>query len=124
VGETLVVEAGHTFLATHDGENDRVLEGRAKHRLNGAVRVAYPKWGIEVGGRIAVELGRVYFVPDAQDVERKTDARALTQLDVRLSKHFTQHLEIAAGVDNLLDAGDRFALLRPRTVYGSIGGRY
>jgi outer membrane receptor for ferrienterochelin and colicins len=124
VGEILVVDAGHTFMATHDGENDRVLEGRAKHRLNGAVRVAYPDWGLELGGRIAVQLGRVYFVPDARDVERKTDSTALTQLDVRLSKHFTEHLEIAAGVDNLLDAGDRFALLRPLTVYGSIGGRY
>jgi outer membrane receptor for ferrienterochelin and colicins len=124
LGEMLVVDAGHTFMATHDGENDRVLEGRAKHRLSGAVRVAHPSWGLELGGRIAVELGRVYFVPDARDVERETHAAAFTQLDVRLSKHFTQHLEIAAGVDNLLDTADKFALLRPRTIYGSIGGRY
>lgn len=124
VGEILVVDAGHTFMATYDGENDRVLEGRAKHRFSGAVRVAYPDWGLELGGRIAVQLGRVYFIPDARDVDRETDALALTQLDVRLSKHFTRHLEIAAGADNLLDAGDQFAALRPLTVYGSIGGRY
>lgn len=123
-GDKLAIDLGDTWMATHDGENDRVLEGRATHRLSAAVRAAYPDWGVEFIGRIALQIGRVYFVQDQNDVERKTDADTLTQCDLRIAKHFGTHLEIAAGIDNLFDAGDQFVAPRPRTVYGSIGGRY
>ena len=124
VGQVFAIDVGDTWMATHDGENARVLEGRATHRLTGGVRAAYPDWGVELVGRLAVQLGRVYFVPDEDDVQRRTETDPLTQCDLRLAKHFGPHLEAAVGVDNLFDAGDQFALLRPRTVYGSIGGRY
>jgi outer membrane receptor for ferrienterochelin and colicins len=123
-GQILSLDLGHTFMATWDGENDRVLEGRPTHRFNAALHVAHPDWALEFGARLAVQLGRVYFVQDANEVERETDAKALTNLDLRASKHFSEHLELAIGVDNLLDAGDQFVALRPRTVYGSIGGKY
>jgi hypothetical protein len=51
-------------------------------------------------------------------------ADPLAHIYLRLFKRFTRHLEIFAGVDNLLDAGDRFSVLRPFTVYGGARGRY
>ncbi len=66
----------------------------------------------------------MYFRPEDDGEERERHAGPLTQIDLRLSKHFTEHLEIAAGVDNLLDEVDPYALLRPRTVYASVGGKY
>lgn len=118
------LDVGHTLMATHDGENDRVLEGRATHRFSGSVRATYPAWGIDLTGRIATQLGRTYFVPDRNDEERKTIADPLTQCDLRLAKHLGDHLELAIGIDNLFDAGDQFIGPRPRTVYGTVSGRY
>jgi outer membrane receptor for ferrienterochelin and colicins len=118
------IDFGHTLMATHDGENDRVLEGRATHRLSGSVRAAHPAWGLDFVARVASQLGRAYFVPGRNDVDRKVIADPLTQCDVRLAKHFGDHLELAAGVDNLFDAGDEYLGPRPRTVYGSLSGRY
>jgi outer membrane receptor for ferrienterochelin and colicins len=124
VGEILALNVGYTWMATHDGEHDRVLEGRARHRVAGSFHVAYPDLSVEFGTRFATQIGRVYFRPDAGGTERERHAGLLTQMDLRLSKHFTEHLEIAAGIDNLLDEVDPYALLRPRTVYASIGGKY
>ena len=46
------------------------------------------------------------------------------QVDLRLSKTVTRHLELFVGIDNLLDAGDAYSVLRPFTVYGGARGRY
>jgi outer membrane receptor for ferrienterochelin and colicins len=124
ITEVLALDAGYTWMATHDGENDRVLEGRAKHRVSGSLRLGYSDWGLDFVSRFATQIGRVYFRPDSRGRDRAEHADPLTQIDLRVSKHFTDHFEIAAGVDNLLDAEDPYALLRPRTVYGTIGGRY
>jgi outer membrane receptor for ferrienterochelin and colicins len=123
-GEELSLRAGYTWLATHDGENDRELEGRPAHRITALLNVAPAGWDLDFNARFAVSLGRVFFEADDTGVEHEVVADPLTLLDLRLSKHITRHLELAVGVDNLFDAGDRFTVLRPRTVYGSIGGKY
>jgi outer membrane receptor for ferrienterochelin and colicins len=124
IDEVLALDAGHTWMATHDGENNRVLEGRAKHRLSGALRLGYPPFGLDFVSRFATQIGRVYFPTDSRGRVRTAHADPLTQIDFHISKHFTDHFAISAGVDNLLDAEDPYALLRPRTVYATIGGRY
>jgi outer membrane cobalamin receptor len=123
-GDELSARVGYTWMATHDGENDRVLEGRPTHRINALVHVAPAGWDLDFNARCALLLGRVFFEVDEADVEQKVEADPLLQVDLRLSKHITRHLELAVGVDNLFDAGDRFTVLRPRTIYGSIGGKY
>ncbi len=123
-GDWLSALIGYTFMETWDGENRRVLEGRPKHRLNAALRVAYPAWGLELGSRFAVQIERVFFVVDEQnEAGRPTVAPALAQLDLRIAKQFFERLELAAGIDNVLDAGDRFTVIRPRIFYGGITGK-
>ena len=123
-GDELSFRVGYTWMATHDGENDRVLEGRPVHRITAFLHVAPAGWDADFNARFGLQLGRVFFRVDEMDVEQEQKADPLAQLDLRLSKHFTQHLELAVGVDNLLDAGDEYTVLRPRTFYGSIAGKY
>ena len=123
-GDELSFRVGYTWMATHDGENDRVLEGRPVHRITAFLHVAPAGWDADFNARFGLQLGRVFFRVDEMDVEQEQKADPLAQLDLRLSKHFTQHLDLAVGVDNLLDAGDEYTVLRPRTFYGSIAGKY
>jgi len=115
---------GYTFTETWDGENERRLEGRARHRWTTATRIAHPAWELELGVRAALLLGRTFYVADESGDEEEVVAPAQAQLDLRVAKHFTRHLELFAGVDNLLDAGDRYSGMRPATFYGGLRGRY
>lgn len=125
IDDLLTINAGYTLTETWDGENDRRLEGRARHRITLSARFAYEPWEIAFVARGALSLDRVYYVDDDGDgIEEELFADPLAQVDLRLSKRFTHHLEIFAGIDNLLDAGDRFSVLRPFTVYGGAQGRY
>lgn len=125
VDDILTVNAGYTLTETWDGESQRRLEGRARHRFTLSARVAYEPWEIAFVARGALSLDRVYYIDDDGDgIEEEMYAEPLAQVDLRLSKSFTRHFEIFAGIDNLLDAGDRFSVLRPFTVYGGARGRY
>jgi outer membrane receptor for ferrienterochelin and colicins len=115
---------GYTWLRTWDGENQRELEGRAKHRVTLGARFAWPAWQLELTTRAAVAIGRVYFVEQQDGSEARVTPAAQAQLDARVAKHFGRYLEVFAGVDNLLDAGDSYAALRPFTLYAGARGRY
>jgi len=121
----LSLTLGYTFLSTWDGENERQLEGRPAHRPTFSGRVMYPAWDIGLVFRGAFLFDRVYY----QDLDGDGDAEELyqdpiSQIDLRLFKRFTRHLELFVGVDNLLDSGDEFSVLRPLTVYGGARGQY
>jgi outer membrane receptor for ferrienterochelin and colicins len=125
VDELLTVSAGYTLTETWDGEQARQLEGRARHRLTLSARFAYEPWELELVARAAVLLDRVFYVdPDGDGIDEAVAGDPLAQVDLRVAKRFTRHLELFVGIDNLLDAGDAFTLLRPFTVYGGARGRY
>lgn len=125
VDDILTINAGYTLTETWDGESERRLEGRARHRFTLSAQLAYDPWEIGLVARAALSVDRVYYLDDDNDgVEEELYADPLAQVDLRLFKRFTRHLEIFAGIDNLLDAGDRFSVLRPFTVYGGARGRY
>jgi outer membrane receptor for ferrienterochelin and colicin len=116
----------YAWLDTWDGENNRPLAGRPRHRFAGNVRYQHPATELEFVVRAAVSLGRQYYVPesDTSSVERTVNTKPLAQADVRVAKHFGRLLELFIGIDNLFDAGDAYATIRPRTVYGGARGRY
>lgn len=125
VDEVLTINAGYTLTETWDGESERRLEGRARHRFTLSAQLKHDPWEIGFVARAALSVDRVYYLDDDGDgVEEELYADPLAQIDLRLFKRFTRHLEIFAGIDNLLDAGDRFSVLRPFTVYGGARGRY
>lgn len=122
--DVLSVNLGYTWLRTWNGEDERELEGRPHHRLSAAARLGYAPWAVELTARGLVQIGRQYYVPETDEEERAVTADPLAQVDVRLGKRFTRHLELAVGIDNLLDSTDQFTVLRPFTFYGSLSGRY
>jgi len=124
VGEVFSVQLGHTWLETWDAEQRRELEGRPRHRINGTARVRHPGWDAELNARAVVQLRRVFYTPNDDGSERTRIADPMAQVDLRASKRLGPHLELAVGVDNLLDAGDSFSVLRPFTFYGAVSGRY
>lgn len=125
VDDTLGLIAGYTLTETWDGEQERRLEGRARHRVTLAARLAYEPWEISFVARGALMLDRVFYVDeDGDGLEEEIFGEPVAQVDLRLAKRFTRHLELFVGVDNLLDAGDTFTALRPFTVYGGARGRY
>ena len=90
-----------------------------------AARLAYAPWEISFVARGALMLDRVFYVDeDGDGLEEEIFGEPVAQVDLRLAKRFTRHLELFVGVDNLLDAGDTFTALRPFTVYGGARGRY
>src|SRR5690606_19262405 len=107
VDDILTINAGYTLTETWDGESERRLEGRARHRFTLSAQLKYDPWEIGLVARAALSVDRVYYVDDDNDgVEEELYADPLAQVDLRLFKRFTRHLEIFAGIDNLLDAGD------------------
>jgi len=116
----------YTYADTWDAETQRRIGSRARHRLTANFRAMHPTSELEFVARAAVSWGRLYYVPDmnAPDGERAAHPAALAQLDLRAAKHFGRLLELFVGIDNLLNAGDDYAVLRPRTVYGGLRGRY
>jgi outer membrane receptor for ferrienterochelin and colicins len=124
VDEVFTSTFGYGLTETWDGENERRLEGRARHRFTARARVEHPGWELELTARASLMLGRTFYPAGEDGDESELVAPALAQLDLRVAKHFTRHFELFAGADNLLDAGDRYSVLRPATFYGGARGRY
>jgi outer membrane receptor for ferrienterochelin and colicins len=117
--------AGYSFTVTRDEENDRQLEGRARHRPTASLRATFDSVDVDVTGRAAVLVGRTFYLDeDGDGSEERIVGDPLTQLDFRVEKRFGRHLGLFLGVDNVLDAGDRFTVFRPRTFYGGAWGKY
>lgn len=125
VEDTAQLMLGYTWLDTWDGENQRQLEGRPRHRFTANMRFMLP-WQIEVVGRSALSLGRVFYVDDSDGSghQHAVHPRPLAQVDARIAKHFDPYLEVFIGADNIFDAGDPYTAILPFTVYGGARGKY
>jgi outer membrane receptor for ferrienterochelin and colicins len=127
--------AGYAFLDTRDEAADRPLENRPAHRVTASANIDHRESGLGANARFALSVDRVVFVDDDGDgVESRQTLAPLAQLDLRVSWAFLeqlapdrsahQDLEVSAGVDNVLDGGDAFLVLRPRTYWLALRGRY
>lgn len=121
----LRLTASYTFTDTWDEDAERVLEGRAPHRITLAATFDHREWELGGTARCALTSERPFFSDsDGDGIEEATFAPWVAQIDIRLWKRFTRHFEISVGIDNLTDAGDSFLALRPRTFHGGVRGRY
>lgn len=128
-GEWLSATLSYAYTATWDGENQRKLEGNPPQRAAAYLQLTHPSWGIVLVARGSLSIGRTFYVSDAgldamNTAERAVVPKPLTQLSLRAAKEFGRALELFAGVDNLLYAGDAYTALRPLVVYGGARGRY
>jgi outer membrane receptor for ferrienterochelin and colicins len=131
----LRVLAGYAFLDTRDQAADRPLENRPAHRVTASANVDHRETGLGANARFALSMDRVVFLDDDGDgIETRRALEPIAQLDLRVSWAFLerlvpgrsehQDLEISLGVDNVLDAGDAYLALRPRTYWLAARGRY
>lgn len=121
----LRLTASYTFTDTWDEDAQRVIEGRAPHRITFGATFDHPEWELGGTARCAVTSERPFFSDsDGDGIEETTFEPWIAQVDIRIWKRFTRHFEVSVGVDNLTDAGDNFLALRPRTFYGGVRGRY
>jgi outer membrane receptor protein involved in Fe transport len=118
------LQAGHTLLYTWDGEEDREIEGRPRHRISVNLRIAHPTWGTSLLLRAAVQLRRVYFPQDERGNAVRKLAPALWNVDVRASQPITKFAEVSVGIENLLDVHDDFMVVLPFTLSASLRGTY
>lgn len=126
--------SGYAFLDTRDETAQRPLENRPAHRVTASAQLEHRETGLGANARFALSLDRVVFVDDDRDgLESARVLDPVAQLDVRLSWAFLEHLapgraphqdiEVSVGIDNVLDAGDAFLVLRPRTYWAALRGR-
>jgi len=109
------------FVETWDGENDRRLEGRPRHRLTASLRGEIEKAELVFTARAAFLMGRTYYPTTASGEVTRVNPGAIAQIDLRVEKRFGEKLALFFGVENLADAGDAYLMLRPRTFYGGVG---
>ncbi|HET8940134.1 MAG TPA: TonB-dependent receptor [Polyangiales bacterium] len=125
----LSCDLSYTFTSAWNVALDRPLEGIARHRPTAVLRFHRDDWGTTARVRGSAQLGRVYFGDGTRDVaerdsDQRIDAKALLTADMRLEKTLGDYLEVFAGIDNLLGAGDTYTALRPRTYYAGLSGHY
>ncbi len=127
--------AGYAFLDARDDSLDRPLENRPAHRVTASAQLDEPTTGLGANARFAYSLDRVVFLDTDNDgAEETIPLGPVAQLDLRVAWRmlglFTalreeyQELELSIGVDNVLDAGDAYLVLRPRTYWLALRGRY
>jgi outer membrane receptor for ferrienterochelin and colicins len=122
----LVIDGSYTFVHAWDHTQDRVLPGRPRHSGTAGLRWSRPQWGTAIAVRSSILGPRAYFSDtDGDDVEDETQSPAFATLDARVSQAFTRHVQVFAGIENALDAGNATDTpLQPRTFYGGVTVRY
>ena len=120
------LQLGYTLTDTLDVERDRPLEGRALHKGTAKVSGGYSPWGLHGMTRAALVGEQRFYVDDNGDgQEEDVVTDPYINLDVRLSQALGSLLEIFAGIDNVLNAGDaRYLPLPPRFIYVGLSGRF
>jgi outer membrane receptor for ferrienterochelin and colicins len=125
----LSCELSYTYTNGWNAQQQRPLEGVARHRPTTLLRFHREDWGTSLRLRGSLLLGRVYFGDGEQsaaegDGDKRIDAPALVTGDVRIEQVVAEHFEAFVGVDNLLGAADIYTALRPRTFYAGLSGHY
>ncbi|MBL4687900.1 MAG: TonB-dependent receptor, partial [Nannocystaceae bacterium] len=122
----LTIDGSYTFVHTRDHAAGRPLPGRARHSGTAGLRYLRPVSGTGLRVRSSI-LGRRSFFSDTDDdgVDEERRSPAFVTLDVRASQRLFTYVQVFAGIENLLDAGNPTDNpLQPRTYYGGVTVRY
>lgn len=122
----LTLEGSYTFVHTRDHEQDRPLPGRPRHAGTAGLSYSRPAWGTSIRLRSAIFGERVFYADmDGDEVEEAQTSPAFATLDLRLGQSIFHYLQVFAGIENILDAGNATDNpLQPRTFYGGATLRY
>lgn len=118
----VTTELGYTLLDARSLPDGKVLENRARHRVNAVITFRQSDWGTEAVLRGALTSSRtVYLSSNGVDPTDPTTAPAYGLLDLRVQQRVYRWLSVFVGARNLLDAGDvRYLPLAPRQFYGGL----
>lgn len=122
VGRKLRLDAGYTFTDARDLEHDRVLDGRAPHRVTLA-----STWRTEFGTSFTARgewvSERKFFPLETGGQERIGDAYVF--LNLRAQQPIMDRVSLLGGVDNVFDAGHLETLpIRPRAYWAGLNFTY
>jgi outer membrane receptor for ferrienterochelin and colicins len=118
----LRADLSYTLTLARDLEENRPLEGRARHR--GTFTLGYRHAGLGLSGQARGSLvgARPFYLDDGGDVlgpPEYSDAHAI--MGLRVAKVVWRKMEVFLGADNLLGAGEEIYLpIAPRTFYGGL----
>ncbi|MEO0324825.1 MAG: TonB-dependent receptor [Myxococcota bacterium] len=117
--DVLSIKLAYHYLDARDLSQDRVLEGRARHRGSLRVRVA-PNEGRTalIARTLLVGPRPFYFTEDG--VPLTIEAGSYLSLDLRGEQQLGHGLSAFVGVDNAFNAGGQFLGIRPRTYYAGV----
>jgi outer membrane receptor for ferrienterochelin and colicins len=122
----LRADVSYTLTLARDLEEDRPLEGRARHR--GTFRLGYrhERLGLQANARGSLVGSRPFYRDDEGDgVIETVNSDPHASLGLRFEKVIWQQIEAFVGADNLLGAGDELYLpIAPRAFYGGLDFRY
>ena len=122
----LLTDGSYTLLDAQNLDEDRFLQGRARHRVTFRLRSQIREIGLSAWVRGTFVSSRPFYTPDADDtsVTIRTIADAYTTIDARIAQSVGEHITVFVGVDNLLNAGDpQFLAIPPFGIYGGLDAR-
>ena len=122
----LTFDGSYTFVHTVNHATGRPLPGRARNSGTVGLRYFRAAWGTGLRVRSTIIGKRAFFTDtDDDDIEEQIDSPAFATVDLRLSQRFVQYVQVFAGIENILDAGNATDNpLQPRTYYGGLTVRY
>lgn len=123
--DLLALNLGYTLMQTHNGELERPLVGRPIHRATTRLSSHVASLGLTFNFRGSLALLRPYFEdPDGDGTQELIYGDPLFEADLSVTKSFSRHFELYAGINNLANAGDIYAAITPRQGYAGVRGSY
>lgn len=118
----LKTSVGYGFLDARNRDTGMKLEGRATHRVNGTVSLRSREMNNELTARASFVGSRPFI---ARGGEEWVDVDPYFLLTVHIRQGVTDSIDLIAGGDNLLGAGEvDFLPMAPRTFYAGMAVRY
>ena len=126
IRKRLSVDGSYTLLHTRDHATGNPLPGRARHAGTAGLRYVRPASGTTLRIRSSIFGPRTFTAGVDDDGETElTMSPAFVAMDVRVGQQLWQYVQIFAGVENVLDAGNATDNpLQPRTYYGGLTIRH
>lgn len=111
----------YVLMDTKDLEEDRPIEGRAKHRGTFQLRYRLDSIGLSMLARGSFNGTRLFYPSEDETIE----ADPYVLVDLRVQQEIWDHFSAFAGIDNLLDTGDPdYLAIPPRLFYAGLNARY
>ncbi|MEC7987031.1 MAG: TonB-dependent receptor [Myxococcota bacterium] len=120
----LSINGNYNLIDTKDIEQDRPLEGRARHNASAGLRLVFDTGTMLQGNASFVGPRSFYFDVDGDGQEDSVQSDPYSMLNVRIAQKIGDQFELFIGANNILDAGESdFLNIQPRWFHAGLGGR-